>query len=589
MKTITNIIYAAFAVVFLALSTVTANGARGDLFASIDGTDAIYQYTPDGVQSTFVSGLSFPRGVAFDQGANLFVGTSPFNGNTGEFEAAVVKITPGGVQSTFVSLGNYFLEGVELDQSGNVFVIALNQPPPGVTIFKVTPDGVQSTFATPPSIQSFGLAFDRAGFLYVEQLFETEVEIWKFAPDGTSTVFASHPERLIDFAFDRFGDLFASSPTDQGGFILRYAPDGTESTFASSLNTPRGLAFDRSGNLFVAENLEEGDILEFTPDGMRTTFASGIPFPQFLAIQPAPPPFEVVATVPLQTNALAAVAVNPALNKIYTSGGASGGQDVVVIDGTTFAATDVGTGSGASVDVQTNRYWAANVFGGAALVRDGNTDDRIARIPFGFCPINTAYDSNRNRMWVGAQCGGGNDPVFAVDAANFNIVAGPIGTSGVMGNIIANGATGRLYLTASGVSKRVNPNTFAVSTNAFGTVMAVNAVTNRLYAFDGANLQIINGGTNPERILRTIALGFTPASMGTSTALNRLYLVNPSVGTIEVRNGSTGNLIATFLLAPFGATPDGAMAVDSTRGRIYVIASSPSGPVLLVIQDLTSG
>jgi len=75
--------------------------------------------------------------------------------------------------------------------------------------------------------------------------------------------------------------------------------------------------------------------------------------------------------------------------------------------------------------------------------------------------------------------------------------------------------------------------------------------------------------------------------MGINTALNHLYLVNPSVGSIEVRNGSTGALIATFSLAAFGATLDGAMAVDTTRGRIYVVASSNSGPVLLVIKDLT--
>jgi hypothetical protein len=156
-----------------------------------------------------------------------------------------------------------------------------------------------------------------------------------------------------------------------------------------------------------------------------------------------------------------------------------------------------------------------------------------------------------------------------------------------MGSIIANGATGRLYLTASGVSKRVNPTTFAVTTNAFGSVMAVNALTNRLYAANGPNLQIINGGTSPERILTTKALSYTPASMGINTALNHVYLANPVGNNIEVRNGSTGALIATFSLGPFGATPDGAMAVDSTRGRIYVIASSASGPVLLVIKDFT--
>src|SRR6266851_2721935 len=107
------------------------------------------------------------------------------------------------------------------------------------------------------------------------------------------------------------------------------------------------------------------------------------------------PGFDLLATVPLQTNAQASVAVNEALNKIYTSGGASSGQDVVVINGVTFATTDVGSGSG------------------------------------------------------------------------------------------ANGANGRLYLQASGVSKRVNPTTFAVTSNAFGTVRAINTLENRLYATSG--------------------------------------------------------------------------------------------------------
>ena len=84
MKTITKLLYLAFAVVSLAIGAVTAQGALNDLFASVNGDSHngggfIYEYTPGGVQSTFASGLSRPRGVAFDHSGNLFVATNTAN------------------------------------------------------------------------------------------------------------------------------------------------------------------------------------------------------------------------------------------------------------------------------------------------------------------------------------------------------------------------------------------------------------------------------------------------------------------------------------------------------------------------------
>jgi sugar lactone lactonase YvrE len=266
------------------------------LFASIEGNGHngggfVYEYPRHGVQNTFASGLSRPRGVAFDSSGNLFVATTTFDNVNQVFIASIVKITPAGVQSTFVTLGNYFLEGVAIDLSRNVFVTAggdtsIGQPP--VIIFKITPDGVPSTFATPPSIQSFGLAFDNSGFLYMPLNFDTEAgQIWKFAPDGTSTVFvtASSPDWFLsNLAFDRFGNLFVSAGNGTVGqsLILKYAPNGTESTFATGINSLRDLTFDTAGNLFLADILG-GNILKFAPSGLMTVFASGISLPEFLA------------------------------------------------------------------------------------------------------------------------------------------------------------------------------------------------------------------------------------------------------------------------------------------------------------------
>jgi len=192
------------------------------------------------------------------------------------------------VQSTFATMDccDSFPEDLAFDGAGNIFVNVLHTS--SFEIYKFTRDGVQSTFASPPGTRGDGLAFDSAGNLYTGMSFESgPAQIWKYLPDGTSSVFATASSVVYtfnDLVFDRFGNLFVSVGNGLGQcLILKYLPDGTESTFASSLNSVRGLAFDRTGNLFLADNLG-GNILKFSRDGARMrVFASGIASPQFFA------------------------------------------------------------------------------------------------------------------------------------------------------------------------------------------------------------------------------------------------------------------------------------------------------------------
>ena len=309
IKTITKLIYGALAVVSLAIGAVTANGALDDLFVSINsdganGNGSISEYTPTGVQSLFASGLSLPRGVAFDHFANLFVANSTLDVNQ-TLQGTIVKITPGGVQSLFATVpgtppAGIILEGLAFDRAGNLFLMAIdvNDPNSASTIYKFTPNGVQSAFGSVPG-QGFGLAFDGAGNLFAADAGlsdYTNETIWKFTPDGTRSVFVGEsafnqghgPNGL---AFDRSGNLFVAELHEIGvpagnERILKFTPDGMESEFATGLYEPRGLAFNRGGQLFVTERVftPSGDILKFTPDGMQTVFASGI-VPEFLAVQ----------------------------------------------------------------------------------------------------------------------------------------------------------------------------------------------------------------------------------------------------------------------------------------------------------------
>jgi hypothetical protein len=318
MKTLTNTTYAALALVALAMSPLTANAGSGDLFASINGTTqngggSIFQYGPSGVRTTFASGLSRPRGVAFDSAGNLFVATNFYDGSDNCCQVTILKITPNGTQSTFANPSGYlFLQGLAIDNADNVFVSVQDDQSPTLAaiIYKFTPSGVQTTFGSFPG-QPSGLAFDNAGNLYASANYESAAsQILKFTPSGAGSVFATASDPVLAFAglaFDRSGNLLVSTgdlidPPNHS--ILKFTPQAVQSTFATNLNFPRGITFDSSGNLFVAELVQTGpgDILKFTPGGKKSVFASGIGRPQgnggpeWLAF-PRPPSSPVSKTI----------------------------------------------------------------------------------------------------------------------------------------------------------------------------------------------------------------------------------------------------------------------------------------------------
>lgn len=286
----------------------TAQADPNDLFVSVNAPGpgatpgAIYQYTPSGTQSTFVSSISKPRGLAFGSGGNLFVSTNAASAppTTG----TIVQIAPDGTTTTFATgfPADKFLEQLAFDGAGNIFVNSSDLADPNLagTVFKVLPDGTVTTFGTVPA-QAFGVAVDSSGNVFAASA-GTDRTIYKFTPGGVRSVFVgpaafSGTQGPIALKFDSSGNLFASTADMPGnGEILKFAPDATKTVFATGLtNNPRGLAFDSDGNLFVAEvpATTPGDILKFSPGGVMTTFASGIgraegnSGPEYIAIKGA--------------------------------------------------------------------------------------------------------------------------------------------------------------------------------------------------------------------------------------------------------------------------------------------------------------
>jgi sugar lactone lactonase YvrE len=288
-KVIRNIFLSLGAIFALAITAHAQNlyvSINGD-FSSTGGS--ISEYTPTGVQQTFAT-APFPRGIAFDNSGNFFVAST--DAKVWD-HGRVLKFPPSGHQSVLGNAARSFLEGLATDTAGNVYAVALDDTSPdfAATIYKFAPDGTRTVFGTTPG-QTFGLAFDGAGNLYAADAFD--VTIYKFAPDGTRTVFVgpsafTSTQLPAGLAFDSSGNLFVSTlgnrPNDA---ILVFTPTGMESTFATDLNNPHGMAFDAAGNLFVAETIRDtgGDILEFTTGGQRIVFASGLNRPEYLTFGP---------------------------------------------------------------------------------------------------------------------------------------------------------------------------------------------------------------------------------------------------------------------------------------------------------------
>jgi len=104
-------------------------------------------------------------------------------------------------------------------------------------------------------------------------------EIYRFAPDGARSTFASGLAGPVGLAFDSHGNLFASDYF--AGSIYKYRPDGSRTTFASGVGNPAMLAFDRDGNLYFVCNDEKMipgglQIGRLSPDGKLTLVAPSL-------------------------------------------------------------------------------------------------------------------------------------------------------------------------------------------------------------------------------------------------------------------------------------------------------------------------
>jgi sugar lactone lactonase YvrE len=265
------------------VSLLAASAFAQNLFVADYGNyKGVYEITPNGAQSNFVSGLMQPSALAFNKAGDLFVADALAN--------SIIRITPAGVTNKFAS-GLDFPYGLAFDPAGNLFETDYGDD----LIYEFTNhNGVLSSnltiFASGLNAP-VGLAFNR-----MTNLFEADYGSGKIIEftnhNGTlssnPTVFAAGLNKPGGLAFNGAGLLFVACDVSAGS-VVKVTTGGSQSTFASGLNLPLGLAFDAAGNLFVA-NQGGNKIIEIKPAGTQSTFISEAAgdIPTGLAFQPAP-------------------------------------------------------------------------------------------------------------------------------------------------------------------------------------------------------------------------------------------------------------------------------------------------------------
>jgi len=167
-----------------------------------------------------------------------------------------------GVKSVSAAVGDFF----EADFSSGI-------------VYRFAPNGTKTVFA--PGLNGpEGLAQDAAGSVFVSET-GTGI-IYKYTADGSSrTPFATELNGPASLVFDLQGNLWDADFF--GSVIYKFAPDGSRTTFADTgLDGPANLAFDAAGNLFVADFFS-GNVYKYASNGSRTTFASNVGRPHGLA------------------------------------------------------------------------------------------------------------------------------------------------------------------------------------------------------------------------------------------------------------------------------------------------------------------
>lgn len=247
------------------------SAAPGDLYVTNLASNTIDVYSPDGVKSTFASGLNAPQGLVFDQAHDLYVADGG-SGNIYKYDAAgnrtvfftglvaPVGLAINGKRLFVAESGLNRLITLPLDQAGH----------PGVSITSEDPILGVAVLGNIRYV-TYGTVLDadrrNGGTLHI---FDAKTQ-------GVTAVVGGFLRKYEIYVTTEKGDIWQVKPASRR-------------LFTSGLNDPNGTAFlpgvpgDEGGELYVADR-GAGAIFKYTADGTQTIFVSDAGMPNFLAFE----------------------------------------------------------------------------------------------------------------------------------------------------------------------------------------------------------------------------------------------------------------------------------------------------------------
>ena len=259
------------------LAALAALAQPGDLYVTNLATNTIDVYSPDGVKSTFATGLNSPQGLAFDQAHNLYVA----DGGTG----TIFKYDTSGNRTT---LYTGLSAPLGLTVNANRLLVVESDLERALSLKLDGSGGAETIFAGRESMVEVEVA--RTTYFVT---WDTQLE-WDRLAIGGDIFFNAAPRGLtVTQRTIGANDFDVYVATDSGDiWAVRIAhPRVYQKIFVSGLGDPWGVALSPRGlgegggrELYVADRAA-GQIFKYTSDGVQSVFASDAGTPNFLAFE----------------------------------------------------------------------------------------------------------------------------------------------------------------------------------------------------------------------------------------------------------------------------------------------------------------